>query len=88
MTVAKLMTAHLRKMHEQLGELRRQRDDLLSSLRKMEASRDAWREKAKSRRLALKAMTASRDLWRHRAMTRLEGETHADTDRTDRRIAA
>jgi hypothetical protein len=82
-----LMLAHLRRAHERCTELKTVADNLRSELNYARKSRDEWREKAKKRRLALKAMTASRDLWRHRAMTR-QGEIHADSGRTSRRIAA
>ena len=89
-----LMLAHLRKMHDQLAVLRRQRDDLRSNLRNMRLSRDGWKERAleyrqrcKSLDSRLRSMRASRDLWRHRALIRQE-ENHADSGRTLERIAA
>jgi hypothetical protein len=70
-----LLLAHLRKYHDQLVALRRQRDDLQSNLRNMRISRDGWKEKAlgyrqrcKSLDSRLRSMRQSRDMWKHRAM--------------------
>jgi hypothetical protein len=89
-----LLLAHLRRYHDQLVVLRRQRDDLHSNLRNMRISRDKWKEKAVAYRYRCKlldsrvrAMRQSRDMWRHRALIRQE-ETYADNGRTTRRIAA
>jgi hypothetical protein len=89
-----LMLAHLRKSHEALVALRRQRDDIQSNLRNMRISRDLWKEKALAYRYRcklldsrLRSMRQSRDMWRHRCMTRQE-EANANSRRATRRIAA
>jgi hypothetical protein len=70
-----LLLAHLRKGHEALVTLRRQRDDLQSNLRNMRISRDLWKEKALMYRYRcklidsrLRSMRQSRDMWKHRAL--------------------
>lgn len=70
-----LLLAYLRRAHEQLVTLRRQRDDLQANLRNMRVSRDLWKEKALTYRRRCKSLDSSvrqarhsRDMWKHRAL--------------------
>ena len=85
-----LLLAYLRRYHDQLVVLRRQRDDLHSNLRNMRISRDLWKEKALMYRQRcklldsrLRAARQSRDMWKHRAMIRQEetSESHRELHR-------